>query len=308
MPLPSLNTTQIPNVVFDHWMGVLSPAEFKVLLCVCRKTYGWHKERDRLSRAQIVKLTNLGRDAVRKALASLEGYGLLKKFQSISEYGDNDPNTYEIHVEDIPPEGWASKKPTGGLLKSPPGGLLRSPTKERHIQNKDVKSCKTRHAQAREARPAGPSQARACPVLKKEKEGVPIKASHPKRCVANGEPPPVTKTLPTEEMLPVPDEATLELKAPQTFQKVKLTGEYVTADLSFYLNYRQREKLPECDFWIIQLAWNELFKYNRPVTDWQRFLDGTIENLLERFKRKKCKNQKDPTPAGHISRGRVSQN
>ena len=52
------NTSAIPNVLFDYWMEKLSPAEFKVLLCIARKTYGWHKDNDLISIKQIEKMTD----------------------------------------------------------------------------------------------------------------------------------------------------------------------------------------------------------------------------------------------------------
>lgn len=123
------NFTQIPNIIFDHWMFVLTPAEFKVLLCICRKTFGWGKKEDRLSRTYIAKLTNLNRDTVRKAIQVLEENNLIIKHQSISELGDNDPNLYEINVSDsanfsggvgdLNAQGLAEKTPTRWADKTP---------------------------------------------------------------------------------------------------------------------------------------------------------------------------------------------
>jgi phage replication O-like protein O len=47
------NSTQIPDVILDHWIGVLSGAEFKVLLYVARRTYGFGKDADNISLNQI---------------------------------------------------------------------------------------------------------------------------------------------------------------------------------------------------------------------------------------------------------------
>ena len=40
------NSTQVPDVLLDHWMAELSGTEFKVLLYVARRTYGFGKEAD----------------------------------------------------------------------------------------------------------------------------------------------------------------------------------------------------------------------------------------------------------------------
>lgn len=96
------NFTMIPNVIFDHWMKILSHLQFKILICICRKTLGWHKDKDMLSMNQIAELTNSSKDGVRECLKVLESYGLIKKTISKDSRGDNNPNTYEINIEEEP--------------------------------------------------------------------------------------------------------------------------------------------------------------------------------------------------------------
>lgn len=153
------NFTQVPNLICDEWMKILTPAEFKILICICRKTFGWaRKKQDAISRSQIVEMTGLSRDGVRKAIAVLESHGLLIKRMSINKYGDNDPNVYSIKLEnetdkdledgsdvDLPDEA----KPWGGdsvahrgATKKPTGGLLSSPTKERPTKERPTKDIK----------------------------------------------------------------------------------------------------------------------------------------------------------------------
>ena len=66
------NHTQTPNVLFDEHMRKLSGAELKVVLAICRKTFGWHKVRDKISTAQLMELTGLSNrtiiDTVRKLI------------------------------------------------------------------------------------------------------------------------------------------------------------------------------------------------------------------------------------------------
>jgi len=48
------NFTQIPNVILDKYMNILSGAELKVLLYICRRTYGFQKKSDAISITQIM--------------------------------------------------------------------------------------------------------------------------------------------------------------------------------------------------------------------------------------------------------------
>lgn len=91
------NFTQIPNVVFDYWMAILKSTEFTILMCLCRKIFGWHKTSDSISLNQIIKMTGLSKNSVLSSLKELEGHGLVLKIQSIGEYG-NMPNEYRLHI------------------------------------------------------------------------------------------------------------------------------------------------------------------------------------------------------------------
>ena len=37
------NSTQVPDLILDYWMPKLSGSEFKVLMYLCRRTYGFGK-------------------------------------------------------------------------------------------------------------------------------------------------------------------------------------------------------------------------------------------------------------------------
>lgn len=92
------NTSSIPNILFDFWMEKLSPAEFKVLMCVARKTYGWHKHYDSISIKQIESMTGLHRSGIIKNVEKLVEIGLLNKIKSQTADGDAAANRYEINV------------------------------------------------------------------------------------------------------------------------------------------------------------------------------------------------------------------
>lgn len=48
------NSTQIPNVILDILLPRLSASEGKCILYICRRTFGFHKESDRISFSQFV--------------------------------------------------------------------------------------------------------------------------------------------------------------------------------------------------------------------------------------------------------------
>lgn len=91
------NTAQIPNVLFDVVMARVSPAQFKVLMAVARKTYGWGKESDRISLSQLQQMTGLSRQGVIDAVAGLGWIiNAHQRPQSITEYSINIDSANEL--------------------------------------------------------------------------------------------------------------------------------------------------------------------------------------------------------------------
>lgn len=109
------NYTQVPNCIFDYWMQILSHVDFKILLHVCRKTFGWHKTEDKISISQISRETGISKSSVILGLQRLIDFELIIKIKSKDEFDGSDaPNCYEIHIhEDI-------EKTQGSLLKTHP--------------------------------------------------------------------------------------------------------------------------------------------------------------------------------------------
>lgn len=70
------NYTQVPNIILDN-MHELTGSEFKIIMLICRKTFGWHKEKDKISLSQITKNTGIGKTQAVKALKNLENKGLI---------------------------------------------------------------------------------------------------------------------------------------------------------------------------------------------------------------------------------------
>lgn len=82
MSIAAPNYTQSPNVIFDYWMSRLTGTEFKVLCVLCRKIFGFHKERmrDCISLSQMENITGQNRQSLWKAVQKLIDLGLCRKF------------------------------------------------------------------------------------------------------------------------------------------------------------------------------------------------------------------------------------
>lgn len=129
--IPTPNSFQMPNVVVDYWMARLSETQFKTLLAICRKTWGWWKTTDMISSAQIQAITGFGRNATRKAIRDLTDLKLILCKANANPLGDSDPNTYGVLTanlissteKQISPRAEKPKKtPKAGGLRPEAGG------------------------------------------------------------------------------------------------------------------------------------------------------------------------------------------
>jgi phage replication O-like protein O len=132
------NTTQVPNFIFEM-IPRLSEAELKVLMVIIRKTYGWHKESDKISAGQLESLTGLSYSAIKKARASLSAKGVkLIKYKgngrAITEYC----RPYPVPVEEPVESAGSPWGPPGGPGEDPQGGHKEALTKDtlnkRHLE------------------------------------------------------------------------------------------------------------------------------------------------------------------------------
>lgn len=105
------NSTQIPDVLLDLWMAELSGSEFKVLLYIARRTYGFGKEWDTISLNQISNGirkrdgtildhgTGVSRASVIRALNSLEAKKIIiRQTNQRDDSREYDENTYSINL------------------------------------------------------------------------------------------------------------------------------------------------------------------------------------------------------------------
>src|SRR5262249_32283622 len=129
------NSTQIPDVILDHWMAELSGAEFKVLLYIARRTYGFGKASDSISLTQIAqgitrrdgaildRGTGISRPTVVRALKVLEERGAVLRKTNLSETGrEFEENTYSINLDWEPGRGDPGGPGSDGEGSAPGGG------------------------------------------------------------------------------------------------------------------------------------------------------------------------------------------
>jgi len=65
------NFTPIPNVILDEIMRTLAPGTTKLLFAICRFTYGWGKQSDRISISQLEDITGMAHGSVARSIKQL---------------------------------------------------------------------------------------------------------------------------------------------------------------------------------------------------------------------------------------------
>jgi phage replication O-like protein O len=131
LPLP--NYTQVPNVFIDEWMQKFNGSVIAVLLAICRKTIGWHKETDSISLSQLCEMTGFNTATVKTALHTLRQNDLIRV-----DFLNGFASRFTLNIkESDPPQklgGEGAQKLEGDPLQKLP------PTKEREIKTKDILS------------------------------------------------------------------------------------------------------------------------------------------------------------------------
>jgi hypothetical protein len=105
------NYTQVPDIVFDELLSVLSGAELKVLLYIIRRTFGFKKLKDGISLSQMMNGikkrdgeyldhgTGLSKKTLLKALNSLEDGGYIVSERRRSAERGDEPTCYRLRLK-----------------------------------------------------------------------------------------------------------------------------------------------------------------------------------------------------------------
>jgi hypothetical protein len=143
-------TTPVPDEVFDVLMPQLSGAELKVLLYICRRTFGFKKESDNISLQQIStgittrdgrvldRGTGLCLTSITNAISSLEQKGIIVREKNRSVEKGFEASTYSLKFA-----APVSKNQTGATPKNGEGVLQKmeiqqTVTQETVLQETDV--------------------------------------------------------------------------------------------------------------------------------------------------------------------------
>lgn len=142
------NYTQVPDELFDELMADLGGAELKVLLYVMRRTFGFKKGSDRISKSQLENGiqrkngdaldygTGLSRRAIRLAVDSLVARNILLKHRHASTKNGDETTEYALNVIGYDP--WV--KSTHGGVDTTPGPGYGVPTQQTGLQETVVKN------------------------------------------------------------------------------------------------------------------------------------------------------------------------
>jgi len=76
----SPNYTQVPNDLFDR-LGEFEKADLKVLLAVIRATFGYHRDRAKITTREMATITRLSVASIQPAAEKLEKMGLIEQIK-----------------------------------------------------------------------------------------------------------------------------------------------------------------------------------------------------------------------------------
>ena len=102
------NTFQLPNLVVDEYLATMPQAALRCYLLIIRKTKGWQKNKDRISRSQFEEYTGLPKSTVYEGLKWLEQNGLIQRHK-----GETQNQITEYQVSGPPDTGSEGVRPTG---------------------------------------------------------------------------------------------------------------------------------------------------------------------------------------------------
>lgn len=99
MAFPNKNYTETPNALFDDHLPSLTEAELKILLVVCRYTWGYHKDEVLLTRQDFADRTGLSIRSITDGLAGLVTKDLIWRYE---ESGKGSVYVLAVNGQSVP--------------------------------------------------------------------------------------------------------------------------------------------------------------------------------------------------------------
>ncbi|MDP9379722.1 MAG: replication protein [Chloroflexota bacterium] len=132
---------QVPDELFDVLLPDLNAGQLKVVLFICRRTFGYGINSTPLRRAEIVQGAGLSESKLKVAIKQLKEYGVVTVEERRSAERGSEASVYRLNVvsrqeddeeledggsQSLPPRGLQSL-PRRGSKNSPPGGSVYLP-------------------------------------------------------------------------------------------------------------------------------------------------------------------------------------
>lgn len=132
-------TTQYPNFLFDL-MPSLKEGELRLLNAIVRKTYGWHKQRDKISLSQMIELTGMSKQGVLDARERLINKKIIKAemVNGITEYMVIVPDDLPVNKVDVNKKEVVQIEQPASLNQSQVD-VYNVDTQKKVLQNKNTK-------------------------------------------------------------------------------------------------------------------------------------------------------------------------
>jgi hypothetical protein len=128
-----LNSTPVPDAVFDELLTELTGAELKALLYIIRRTFGFKKDSDNISLSQMLngittrdgrtldKGAGLSKPTLLQALRSLQEKQLIETERQRSAEKGDEPTLYRLKFADTAPgQNWVSVRFSVVMLPTGP--------------------------------------------------------------------------------------------------------------------------------------------------------------------------------------------
>lgn len=134
--------TRIANEIFEQLAQTqLSGHEWRMLVIIWRKTYGWKKKQDMISLTQFMKLTGLSKSRCSEALSSLEARRIIKR--GVPENRNTKARSYQFNKHfrqwiRVPEKRNGSGKAERGVPKNRNEGFQKTGTTKETITKETI--------------------------------------------------------------------------------------------------------------------------------------------------------------------------